>query len=268
MSDRPNQDPYSNQPPYPNQVPYQNYGNSAPPPSYSGTPQGPYGYGAPPGYSPNMPPASTPLPLGEAIRQLPSQYIRVVSKPGAAVFAAEQGKAAWNIIWVQLIAVAILSVLFGFAFFNLTFASALNGQNIPPETIARLRGIFNGLPFSYIVLTPIGFFIGVGIYHLLAKAFGGQGTFLAFAYCYLLFYVPLTIAEGVLGLIPFVGGLIAFALGIYGIVLQIFMTMGVHRLSGGRATLAVLILPIIAIVLAIILVIVLFAVIAAALHNR
>jgi hypothetical protein len=104
----------------------------------------------------------------------------------------------------------------------------------------------------------------VGIYHLLAKAFGGQGMFLAYSYCNLLFAVSLgiinsvlSIIGGVLGLPSFVTSLVAFVPGFYSIVLLILMTMGMHRLSGGKATLAVLLLPIIFVVLGFVLIFVL-----------
>ena len=50
-----------------------------------------------------IPPPATPLPLGEAIRQLPEQYKRVVTKPYAETFLVEMGQAYWGIIWVQLL---------------------------------------------------------------------------------------------------------------------------------------------------------------------
>ena len=293
MSNTPNQDPNSNQ------DPAQNYGNAPqppyygppqqgpygpppnyPPPSYPGPPQGPYGYGTNPEYdlnaqpgvgygynNPNIAPPSTPLPLGEAIRQLPRQYIRVLTKPGAATFAAEQGKAAWNIVWVQILAVTILTVLFGFAYVNLTLPTLFNAQNLPAASLNTLRSSFNVLPFAYIVLTPLGLFISLGIYHLIAKAFGGTGTFLAYMYSYFLFYVPLVIVILLLTLIPFVGSILGGLVAIYNIVLQIFMTMAVHRLRGGRATFAVLLLPIIGIVLAIIGGIILVAIVVSTLQH-
>ena len=213
------------------------------------------------------PPASRPLPLGEAIRQLPSQYIRVTTKPGAATFAMEQGKAAWNIVWVQIIALAVVVMLIGFASVAVTTALIAGNAAYSASTVDSVRGALVVLPISYLLLVPIVLFIGLGINHLIAKAFGGTGTFLAYTYSYLLYGVPLTIVTTLVALIPFIGGLVAFAGSIYTIVLQVFMTMGVHRLSGGRATLAVLILPIIGIVLGIIGFIVLFAIIASALHN-
>src|SRR6266496_1050109 len=100
----------------PNQPPNSGYDN----PPY-GTPQPPYSapqppYGAPypqPGYD-YPPPQTAPLPLGEAIRQLPNQYIKVLTRPSAATFAEEQGKASWDIVWVQLIIYAIVAAVLGY----------------------------------------------------------------------------------------------------------------------------------------------------------
>ncbi len=81
----------------------------------------------------------------------------------------------------------------------------------------------------------------MGLVYLLARAFNGQGTFLTQSYTPLLFQVPLGILSGILGLVPFFG-LLGFAVFIYGIVLQVYALMAVHRLSGGKAT-AVVFLP-------------------------
>jgi hypothetical protein len=193
-------------------------------------------------------PPVTPLPLSEAIRQLPDQYVRVVTRPGATTFAQEQGKASWDIVWVQLAFFTVISVLASFVVFNVTMF-AYPGMAESPQNVQVIRSVAGVFPLSYIILTPLSFFIGTGIYHLIAKAFGGQGTFLAYCYSYMLFYVPLGIVSLILSMIPFVNYL-GFAVGIYEIVLMVFMTMAVHRLSGGKATLAVLILPIALIVLA------------------
>jgi len=83
----------------------------------------------------------------------------------------------------------------------------------------------------------------MAIIYGLARAFGGQGTFLTQSYTYLLFDVPLGIVSSLIALIPIAGGFISIAIGIYSIVLAIFSVMAVHRLSGGRAT-AVVLIPI------------------------
>ena len=77
------------------------------------------------------------------------------------------------------------------------------------------------------------------------------------------FYGILRVGKTLAVLIPFIGS----AVGVYTIVLQIFMTMAVHRMRSGRATLAVLLLPIIGIVLGIIGGIVLVAVLVAAFQH-
>ncbi len=98
---------------------------------------------------------------------------------------------------------------------------------------------------------PLFFFIGVGIYQLLARAFGGRGTFIAYSYSSLLYAAPIAIVTNVLNIIIALLGLpsaiassLGIGLGIYSIVLQVFMTMAVHRLSGGKATWVVLLVPI------------------------
>jgi len=260
MSYDPNQPPnsgYGNppygqpQPPYgqPQQPPYGPppqgpYGQSQAPYGYGPPPQGPYG--APyqqPGYG-YPPPQAAPLPLGEAIKQLPSQYIKVLTKPSAATFAEEQGKAAWNIVWVQLLGLAIITAGLFFLLFQLTLPGMLASNNVPPASIAALEAFPLGFALFVIVLYPLGFFIGTGIQYLIAKAFGGLGTYLAHGYSYLLYTAPITVVSLLLSLIPILGSLASSALGIYAIVLNVFMIMAVHRMSGGKATLVVL-LPII-----------------------
>jgi len=269
--------PYGTPPSGPYSQPQGPYG--VPPQGPYSTPQGPYGappqspYGAPPyqqagGYG-YAPPTATPLPLGEAIQQLPNQYIKVLTKPSAATFAEEMGKASWDIVWIQLITYAIAVAVLGFLR-NLisnpfaTLQTTSSSSSISPATIQLLTAFTS---FGLIVLLPIGFFIGVGIYYLIARAFGGQGTFLAQGYTSLLFNVPIGIISSLLSLIPILGGLAASALGIYAIVLNVLSIMAVHRLSGGKATAVVLIPVAVVLVLACVLAIVFIAIIAAAVRQ-
>jgi len=300
MSYDPNQDPSSGygNPPYgvPPQGPYGQpqapYGTppqgpysqppggpySPPPQGPYGQPQAPYGYGAPPqgpygapvyqqpGYGYGAPPPQAPLPLGEAIRQLPNQYIKVLTKPSAATFAEEMGKAAWDIVWIQLIIYAIIVAVLGYlALLISPNQFSTTGSN--PMSPGMLQAITLSSSFGLIILVPLFFFIGVGIYYLIARAFGGQGTFLAQSYTTLLISVPIGILSYLLRLIPILGILAGIALAIYSIVLQIFSIMAVHRLSGGKATAVVLIPVAVAFVLACVLVIVFIAIIGAAIRQ-
>src|SRR5260370_14200313 len=228
------QGPYGPPPQGPYNQPQGPYG--APP---YGQPQGPYGYppqgpyGVPPyqqpGYGYAAPPAA-PLPLGEAIRQLPNQYIKVLTKPSAATFAAEQGKAAWNIVWVQLLGAAIIIAGLVFLLLQLTLPGALSSSNVPPSSIAALGAFPLGFALSFIVLYPLIFFIAVGIQYLIAKVFGGQGTFVAHGYSSLLYSAPIGVVRLLLGLIPILGSLAGSALEIDAFWLTHFMNVGAHRL--------------------------------------
>jgi hypothetical protein len=249
MSQDPSQNPYdpSAQNPYGNPPPTDPYNPSTQPP-YGPPPQGPYGppqqapYGPPPGYPYGQPPEgnfngygygqppSAPLPLGQALQQLPQQYIRVLTKPGAQTFAQEIGKASWDIVWVELIIYAIIATILSYVRTSLFGVMAPVSPNSPisPATIQAIQA---GSSIGLIVLIPIGFFIGTGIYYLIAKAFHGQGTFLQQGYTQLLITVPIGLASLVLEFIPILGSIAAFALGIYAIVLNVFAIMAVHRLS-------------------------------------
>ncbi|GAC1300979.1 MAG: hypothetical protein NVSMB27_41340 [Ktedonobacteraceae bacterium] len=222
------------------------YGPPAPfpPYHYSANQQG-FSYGPP------LIPA-TPRSLGEAIDELPRQYIKVIRNPSVEKFAQEMVKADWSITLIHLLGYAVIggviSVLAGLL--NL----AMRGT-----TLSALALSFSViLVFLMIFILVLGaFFVLQGILYLLARAFGGQGTFLAQSYATLLFQVPLAILSGLLDLItPFGGffmmtvGLFNIAIGSYWIVLQIFTIMAVHRLSGGKATVVLLILLVPVLVLA------------------
>ena len=211
-----------------------------------------YGYAVPPqgfyGQPPNMfqvPPVmqpATPLPLWAAIRQLPRQYWRVLTHPKAVTFIEEERTAAWNIIWVQLLILAVVEAL---ALLLIVFLEFFLFQAFLPS--ATMSVFSQALPIVAIVIVlitiafvPISFFFGAGIYHLIAKAFGGRGTFLSYCYNYSLIVIPISILSVVLSIIPCLGS-IGLAGTVYEVVLLIFMTMGVHRLSGGKASATVLI---------------------------
>lgn len=217
--------------------PYSGYG-TPPPQNPYGTPppQGPYGT---PQYG-YAPPQQGPRPLAQALQELPNQYIKVLTKPSPQSFAEEMGKADWGIVWIQLLILALAGTVLGFihgAIFGNPFTST-TGVNYS----AFLALTAGSSTFSFISV-PVSFFILVGIQYLLAKAFQGQGSFLSQGYSTLLYQVPINIVSYLLAFIPILGGIAGFALSIYGIVLNIFLVMAVHRLSGGKSA-AVVLIPI------------------------
>lgn len=285
----PSQPPYGTPPPQnPYEQPPTGYGNTPQNPygapqqdpygaaqnPYGAPQQGPYGasqqnpYGAPTGYGappPGTEPAFTgaagyqerltPLPLNQAIQQLPNQYIRVLTKPSPITFAEELRKASWDITFVQLLIMIVAGVVLGLitALFSGAVASSyiansdLTGSSLQAYRSFVVAGSVGGA-FSRIFFVPLSFFIGVGIQFLLAKAFKGQGTFLVQSYTSLLYQVPIYIISsllGLLGIIPIAGTIIVTIVGlallVYSIVLNVYQIMATHRLSGGRATAVVLI---------------------------
>ena len=227
------QNPYGAQNPYGSPPPQNPYGT--PPPQYGIPPnqQGGYGYGY-------APPQQAPRSIGQAIQELPNQYIRVLTKPSAQTFAEEMGKADWGMVWIQLLIWALIGTILGLigSAIGLASSSFVRNNTFNPASIIALT--VSGSTFSFIAV-PVTFFIVVGIQYLLAKAFKGQGNFLTQSYTYLLFEVPIAIVSYLLGFIPILGGIAGFALAIYGIVLNVFAIMAVHRLSGGKAVGVVLI---------------------------
>ncbi len=197
-----------------------------------------YGYG-------DITQESGPLPLGEAIRQLPQQYLRVVTKPSSATIAIEKGKASWDIVWVQLLGYAIIEAILGYLY-NLINPAKMPSNLTRSVTSEMYQALIASLSIGRIFLVPLFFFIGVGILHLIAKAFKGQGNFLQYSYSILLFTLPLNILANLFQLIPVAGPILFLVVislaGIYEIVLSIFATMAVHRLSGGKAS-AVILIP-------------------------
>ena len=246
------------------QDPYTDQGSQPLNPYQCGAPQGPYQYGIPQDpyetsqdpytttppygygqqqqsydYSPPQAQA-TPLSLEQAIKELPSQYLKVLTNPSAETFAQEMGKASWNIVWAQLIGYAIICAILSY------ITSLILPNPFDPIGIGPLHPIISQLiRWAFTLgLTPliIGiFFARVGIRYLIAKAFRGQGTFLAQGYTNLLFAIPLGILSALVSWVPLLSGLVVLGISVYGIVLHIFSIMAVHRLRGGKATAVVLI---------------------------
>lgn len=216
-------------------------GPQMPPPNDGQQP----GWGAP-GPGVNAP----PLSLWEAIKQLPQRYWRVLTRPGTATFAYEMPQARWDVVWAQILgyalAAAILSTLAW-----LILAAFLSAEF---NSFATQRGGPNPVDFSGLFLVPApfigaftfiagvgGIFLGEGITYLLARAFGGQGSFLVQVYTSLLYQVPIGLVTVALSLIPFVGSIGSLG-SIYAYVLRFFQVKAVHRLTTGNA-LAVLLIP-------------------------
>jgi hypothetical protein len=182
--------------------------------------------------------ATGPLPLVEAIRQLPNQYFRVLTKPSAETFTQEKGKAAWDIVGVQLLiqllSYTIISAILGFLLSLFTkFSSAfiVTSLGVPDELVPR--GLLATL--ASILIPSLIFLAATGTIHTIARFLGGQGRFVEQCYALLLFQVPITILANLLWLVPYAVPYAFPALSVYSVILLFLSIMGVQNLSTGRA---------------------------------
>jgi Yip1-like protein len=271
-----------------------------PPPSGYGAPlMPPPGYGVPPfAERPryDFVPVAQPLPLGQALSELPQQYLKILKKPSARSFIEEQGKAEWGIIWMQLLFIAILALanfLITFSLQNNTFSTLFKSLNsisansgnpgaFPAFTSPSL--IFISVEAVIVaILTPFVFLAGVGIQFGMAKLFRGQGQYKQQTYNQLLFSIPVQVIMVALSLLSlfvstlssnpivlvlvFIPSLASFGISIYSIILNVFAIMATHRMSGGKAT-GVVLIPygVAAVAYFILIFVIVFAAISATLH--
>ncbi|GAC1387771.1 MAG: hypothetical protein NVSMB33_17440 [Ktedonobacteraceae bacterium] len=171
-------------------------------------------------------------PLSTALLRLPHSYFNALLKPSVKTFIEDKDGASWKLVWIQLLAWAILDAALG-VLVNL----------ISPPSISTPFLRFLALVTSYglVVLVPVLFFLLMGIVYALARYFGGQGTFLEQCNASLAIQAPLGILSKLLALIPGVGRILNSVLSLYGIVLQVLVIMAVHRLSRGKAVATVFI---------------------------
>lgn len=235
------QDPYGAPPP---QDPY-----GYPQNPYGQPQQGPYGYGVPEDpYAAYRGSNVTPKDTSTALKELPGQWLKVITRPSAITFAQEMGKATWPMVWIQLAILGVAAGVLGLINRLLINNTAATSSTLPSSgTGAAMRPILGVLqspafPASNFIIAPLFFLIAAICYFGMAKAFRGEGRFLTQVYTSLLFTVPLSIISYFLAAVPLLGIFAIFVIGIYEIVLQIFALIPVHRLSGGRATAVVLLI--------------------------
>lgn len=131
---------------------------------------------------------------------------------------------------------------------------------------ASLMSLVCCAPFAAL-LGVLGFIISCAIYNLLAKMFGGSGTFRQVAFTASTFYVPLTVIMAVLGSLPVAGPFLVFPVTIYMLVLFGISINAVHAIGGGKAAAVILIPLVVLIIFGGILAVVSFAALAPAIQQ-
>ena len=197
-----------------------------------------------------------PLQLSQAIWQLPRQYIKAMFKPSARTFREELGKAGWGRVMIQFYLLIVITVALTYLA-HIIPGSALHSTsavNIGPfKPFTFLPSPYNGIAF---ILGS--FLIGLITAYVFCRLLGGRGRLVTHTYGLLLCTIPLVIISGALLLIPASGSLVTLLvlliglLFVYRLFLHIRIIMVTHGLSAGKATLIVLIIPLIFLVLGVI----------------
>jgi len=168
------------------------------------------------------------------------------------LFLAEEEKANTEdtllSVLVYTIATVVISIVTGF--FQFQQIMTLMGEELPQLGFS-LGTIFFIILIGTVILSPISFYLSVGLQFLGARIFGGSGNFKSHAYLMALILVPTTVLGGLvslLALIPvigFIAGLAGFALSIYTIILTVRLVKVAHNLPTGKAIAGIIIPPII-----------------------
>jgi len=168
------------------------------------------------------------------------------------LFLAEQEKANTEdtllSVLVYTIATVVISMVTGF--FQFQQITTLMGEELPQLGFS-LGTIFFIILIGTVIMSPISFYLSVGLQFLGARIFGGSGDFKSHAYLMALILVPTTILGGLVSLfalipvIGFIAGLAGFGLSIYTIILTVRLVKVAHNLPTGKAVAGIIIPPIV-----------------------
>jgi ABC-type transporter Mla maintaining outer membrane lipid asymmetry permease subunit MlaE len=102
---------------------------------------------------------AAPRPLRKVIGELPSQYLKVLTRPSKETFVREMDKASWSCVWIQLLVLVLITSLIGWLgslilspFNTRTFFGRLSMLIIQP---------YVGISAGNLIFNPIRVLIGV-----------------------------------------------------------------------------------------------------------
>ena len=167
-------------------------------------------------------------------------YLRIALSPNA--------KTSTALLWVflgSLVNFLLASLVQGRLMSQMMQNSGLDFEGLPAGTGGELLTAICGAPIG--ALISVAFFaLGVGVFQLIARMFGGRGTFEQLAYTLAAIVTPFYFVSGALTLlsaIPYVGacfGIIGFIAGLYVLFLEITAVKGVNQFGWGQAAASVL----------------------------
>jgi len=205
----------------------------------------------------NEPTNAPVLPPRSGISEWVSVWREAITRPSEQTFAgiaqSPNAKSTTAFLWIflgSLVSSLLALPAQGVLMRQMMQSMGLEEQGFPAAG-GGLLTVICGAPVGAVVAVVL-FAIVVGIVQLLARMFGGRGTFDQLAYAIAAIVTPFYLVSGVLGLlsaIPFAGfcfGLLGFAAGLYVLVLEVMAVKGVNQFGWGQA-LGSLLLPVFAI---------------------
>ena len=207
----------------------------------------------------NEPSNAPMLPPPSGISEWISVWRDALTRPSDQTFArigmSPNAKASTGLLWVflgSLVNFFLASLVQGPMMGQMMQNSGLDPNAIPAAGGGLIAAIC-GAPIGALISTVL-FALAIGVVQLIAKMFGGRGTFDQLTYAIAAIVAPFSIISGLLTLlsaIPIGGaafcfGLLGFGVGLYILVLEVMAVKGVNQFGWGQAA-ASLLLPVFAI---------------------
>jgi hypothetical protein len=200
---------------------------------------------------PYPPYPASPEPQGaRPFGDIPSLWLKIF-KMDETWFAQEAPRASSSNTLISLVIYAIISGILGGLVWLVNrgiysgMMSRYGGGNFGQ---GGFGGVVCGLCLG-IFGTLLGFYLANGLTFLGAKVLGGTGSFTPQTYLVSLFTIPIGILASLVSLIPCLGALVALALSIYALILNVRVIKVVHNLTTGKAIVAVLWIVVVALLI-------------------
>lgn len=185
------------------------------------------------------------LPPPSGVAEWFSVWKDAVTKPSDQTYArlalAPNAKLSTAFLWVflgSLVSSFLSSLVQGQAMQQMMQSFGVEG--LPQTTGNTLITAICGAPI-FAVISVLMFALVTGIIQVLAKMFGGRGTFEQLAYAFAAITTPFSLISGVLALlsvIPWVGacfGIVGLLAALYVVVLEVMAVKGVNQFGWGQA---------------------------------
>jgi hypothetical protein len=187
-----------------------------------------------------------PQPQPPGFAGLFRKWLNVTTKPGVNTITTELPTANWGDIWLGLLALGVISAIAGFIKLTLfpvgntlepylSLLTPYQRAQLDPYLHSALAQTTPSSQLAQVITVPVFFIIVQAVIFVFAKLYRGQGTFTHQVYAFTLYAVPINSVVAIAGIIPVLGGLAAFALGIYGIVLAVMSVSASHQIGIGRS---------------------------------